>query len=133
MHKTENFADDLKKRYESCRLYGRLNYYAVYFFLVCAVTSSALATLSIAAELWGKSVNATLAAMPGIIYLVNKQFRFDERSKWWFEKFYAIEGLYRGLVREGKGEAEISKALSLSSKELAARWPGFEKKQKINS
>ena len=122
---TESFADDLKHRYEACRSRGRANYCAGYLFLVLAVSSSAIAALSVAAELWPKAVNAVLAAVPGTMYLVNRQFRFEERSKWWFEKFYVIEGLYRGIVREGRDEAEISKELTLESKALTARWPGF--------
>lgn len=122
---TESFADDLKQRYAACRLRGRANYCAAYLFLSLAVSSSAVATLSIAAEIWPKAVNSVLAALPGAIYLVNRQFRFEERSRWWFEKFYVIEGLYRGIVREGRGEAEISKELTHQSKLLAVRWPGF--------
>ena len=122
---TESFADDLRRRYESCRLRGRANYCAAYLFLVLAVFSSAIATLSVAAEIWPKAVNAVLAALPGAMYLVNRQFRFEERSKWWFEKFYVIESLYRGIAREKRDEAEISRELTLQSKALAARWPGF--------
>ena len=120
-----NFADDLQKRYEACRLRGRVNYTMAYVMFICAVASSAVATLSIAAEYFDKSVNATLAALPGIIYLANRQFRFEERAKWWFDKFYVIESLHRGLLRERRDESEISRELTRQSKELAARWPGF--------
>lgn len=122
---TESFADDLKRRYMACRVRGRANYCAAYFVLVLAVASSGLAALSVAAEIWPKAVNAVLAALPGAIYLVNRQFRFEERSRWWFEKFYVIEGLYRGIVREGRSESEISRELTHHSKLLTARWPGF--------
>jgi hypothetical protein len=122
---TESFAEDLRRRYEACRLRGRINYFAAYLFFILAVSSSAVATLSVAAEIWPKTINAILAALPGIMYLVNRQFRFEERSKWWFEKFYIIEGLYRGVVREKRDEAQISKELTLQSQALAARWPGF--------
>ena len=121
----ESFADDLKHRYEACQLKGHLNYYAAYAFLILAVLSSTAATLSIATDQWPKSVNALLAALPGIMYLTNRQFRFEERSKWWYEKFYVIEALYRAIVREGREEAEVSKELTIKSKELSARWPGF--------
>ena len=94
---------------------SRANYYAAYLLLTLAVSSSALATLSVSAEIWPKPVNAVLAALPGIAYLVNRQFGFEERSKWWFEKFYVIEGLFRGLVREKRDEADISKELTLQS------------------
>ena len=120
-----DFAEDLKQRYEACRWHGRVNYCAAYLFLILAVFCSAVATLSVAVGLWPKAVNAVLAALPGVMYLANRQFRFEERSKWWFEKFYGIESLYRGLVREGRDEAEISKELTLQSRTLAARWPGF--------
>src|SRR5271166_4079768 len=110
---TDDFAQDLRQRYEACRLRGRANYFAAYLFLILAVSASAVATLSVAAQLWPKAVNAVLAAMPGVLYLVNRQFRFEERSRWWFEKFYIIEALYRGLVRERKDEAEVSKELTL--------------------
>lgn len=122
---TESFAHDLKQRYEACLVRGRANYCAAYIFLILAVSSSAVATLSVAAEIWPKAINAVLAALPGAMYLINRQFRFEERSKWWFEKFYVIEGLYRGIVRERRDEAEVSKELTLQSKALAARWPGF--------
>ena|SRR5579875_473556 len=119
------FAEDLKQRYEACRWRGRVNYCAAYFFLILAVSCSAVATLSVAVGMWPKAVNAVLAALPGLMYLTNRQFRFEERSKWWFEKFYVIEGLYRGLVRERRDEVEVSKELTLQSRALAARWPGF--------
>jgi hypothetical protein len=125
MTTVESFSDDLRQRYEACRWRGRINYCAAYVFLLLAVLSSAVATLSIAAELWDKPVNAVLAALPGAMYLANRQFRFEERSKWWFDKFYIIEGLYRGVVREGRDEADVSRELTLKSKELATRWPGF--------
>ena len=96
-----------------------------YVFLILAVSSSGVATLSVAIGIWPKAVNAVLAALPGVMYLVNRQFRFEERSKWWFEKFYVIESLYRGLVREGRDEADLSKELTLQSSALGARWPGF--------
>ena len=125
MSRIGSFADDLRERYESCRWRGRVNYFAAYLFLVAAVCSSAVAALSVSMELWPKSVNAVLAAVPGAMYLVNRQFRFEQRSKWWFEKFYVIEGLYRGIVREKRDEAEISRELTVQSKALAGRWPGF--------
>ena len=125
MKAIEGFADDLRQRYEICRRRGRVNYCAAYLFFVVAVFSSGLAAFSVAVGMWPKAVNAGLAALPGAMYLVNRQFRFEERSKWWFDKFYVIEGLYRGIVRERRDEAEISRELTLRSKELAARWPGF--------
>lgn len=120
-----SFADDLRQRYEACRWRGQVNYCAAYVFLVLAVLSSAVAALSIAADVWPRTVNAVLAVLPGVMYLANRQFRFEERSKWWFDKFYVIEGLYRGIVRERRDEAEVSRELTLKSKALAARWPGF--------
>jgi hypothetical protein len=120
-----SFPEDLKQRYEACRWRGRMNYLAAYCFLILAVLSSAVATLSVAVEMWPKTVNALLAALPGVMYLTNRQFRFEERSKWWFEKFYVIEALYRGLVREGRDEADVSKELTRQSTTLNSRWPGF--------
>jgi hypothetical protein len=119
------FAEDLKHRYEGCRWRARVNYFAAYLFVIVAVSSSAAATLSVAIGMWPKAVNAVLAALPGVMVLVNRQFKFEERAKWWFEKFYGIEALYRGLVREGRNEAEISKELTQMSKTLGERWPGF--------
>ena len=125
MSGVESCAEDLKRRYEASRLRGRANYCAVYLLLVLAVSGSAAAAFSVAVGMWPKAVNAVLAALPGTIYLVNRQFRFEERSKWWFEKFYIIEGLYRGLVWEKKDPADISRELTCQSRALAQRWPGF--------
>jgi hypothetical protein len=102
-----------------------MNYVAAYAIFLAAVLGSAVATLSVAAELWPKAVNAVLAAVPGVMYLANRQFRFEERAQWWFDKFYVIEGLYRGLTREKRDEAEVSRELTRRSAELAAKWPGF--------
>jgi hypothetical protein len=43
---TLDFTEDLKQRYEACRWRGRLNYCAAYLFLILAVSSRAIATLS---------------------------------------------------------------------------------------
>ena len=125
MENSVNFSEDLQGRYEACRFRARVNYAAAYFSLIFAVATSALATFSISAEIFGKSANAILAAIPGAMYLANRQFRFEERAKWWFDKFYVIEGLYRGLVYEGRDQAGVSQELTEKSKELSARWPGF--------
>ena len=76
MTTVESFADDLRQRYEACRWRGRMNYGAAYVFLVFAVMSSAIAALSIAADVLPTTVNAVLAVLPGVMYLVNRQFRF---------------------------------------------------------
>lgn len=120
-----DFGEDLRRRYKSCRLRGRLNYLSAYAVLLLAVCGSGLATISIAVGLWPKPLNAVLAAFPGAMYLLNRQFRFEERSRWWFKKFYAIEALYRGLIRENRSEAEISQKLTEHSTKWADRWPGF--------
>jgi hypothetical protein len=125
MKPSDEFAKDLRRRYKACRWRARFNYFAAYFVLSFAVLGSAVATFSVAASLLPKEVNAVLAALPGVMYLANRQFRFEERSKWWFDKFYIIEGLYRGILREGRSEAEVSRELTSKSQELAARWPGF--------
>lgn len=125
MSRSIDFADDLQQRYKACRLRGRANYIAAYVIFLAAVTSSAAASLSVALSIWPKPVNAALAAVPGAMYLLGRQFRFHERAEWWFKKFYGIEGLYRSLVWEKRDEAEVSRELTAQSKLLAERWPGF--------
>jgi hypothetical protein len=122
---TVGFDEDLRRRYEACRRRGRANYWAAFFVLLIAVSGSALATVSIAIGIWPKHVNAILAAFPGAMYLLNRQFRFEERSRWWFKKFYAIEGLHRGLTRENRSETEISQELTEHSRKWIEKWPGF--------
>lgn len=123
-----NLAEDLKYRYNSCRIKGHINYYSAYALLFIAVLSSALATLSISIELFPKPINAILASFSGILYLINKQFKFEERAKWWYSKFYTIESLYRSLVFEDMPAAEVSKSLTQTSKELLEKWPGFSER-----
>ena len=125
MTTTSGFAEDLKKRYEGCRWRGRTNYFAHFLFLFLAVSCSGVATVSVAVELWPKAINAVLAGLPAVMYLVNRQFHFEAKSKWWFEKYYLIESLYRGVVYEGRDQAEISKELTSQSKTLGEKWPGF--------
>ncbi len=131
MGNTGDFGDDLRRRYEACRFRARVNYFAAYVVLLSAVCGSALATISIAIGLWPKPINAILAAFPGAMYLLNRQFRLEERSRWWFKKFYAIEGLHRGLLRENRTEAEISRPLTEHSAKWAERWPGFGEGPKV--
>jgi len=38
---------------------------------------------------------------------------------------YVIEGLSRGLIREKRDEAGVSRYITRRSPELAAKWPGF--------
>ncbi|QDP02295.1 hypothetical protein [Thalassotalea sp. PS06] len=121
----ESFSEDLKGRYLACRSLGKLNYVLAYLFLILATVSSAAAALSIALGYLSPAGNAALAGLPGILYVANRLFRFEEKSKWWYEKFYVIEGLYRELVREGQNEKTVSEELTVQSRELAKRWPGF--------
>jgi hypothetical protein len=125
MATTSDFAADLKQRYEACRFRGRANYFAHFLFLFLAVSCSGVATVSVAVELWPKAINAVLAGLPAVMYLINRQFHFEAKSKWWFEKYYIIESLFRGVVYERRDEVEISKELTSLSKSLTERWPGF--------
>lgn len=120
--------DDLRahlaERASRTRKHARKNYFAAYALFLIAITSSAAATISVSVGL-AKELSAILAAMPGIMLLVNNTLKLEARSRWHWNKAHRLEQLLRELVHEGRDLKEVSRELTNVEKEMEGVWPGF--------
>ena len=120
------FADELSSRIAGSESKARGNYHVAYFFIIIGVVASSAATISVAASVLSPVINATFATLPGIVVMVLNTFKFEARSKWWWQKnFYLLE-LQAELKMDGSNESEIKKKMAKFLLEHSKDWPGFE-------
>jgi hypothetical protein len=122
---TSELEQDLAGRVAGCGLRHRLNYFFAYAFLVVGVVASAWATVAVAAGTQNPSLNAVLAALPGVSVMVLSTFKFSDRADWWSKKGQRLDGLRRGLRDERRQVDEVSRELTAFLQEHSERWPSF--------
>lgn len=114
------FEAELKQIIEDCQRWARRNYIFAHTVFVVSVLGSFIAAVLASGELgkeWlgdsgNKAATAILAALPGLMLLLNNTLRFEDRTKWFWRK-----------VRDtGEGVSELSKSFSEESEKLEAEW-----------
>ena len=94
------------------------------WILWIAILSSFAATISVAFQKMPKWAIAILAAIPALSLMVDKTFRYRERSLW--HELYSVElqNLRDDLEINHAKEADIAKNLRKLRTDMQARWPG---------
>ena len=120
------FVQDLARRIASSESKAIVNYRIAYLFVILGVLSSVVATISVAAGVLTPVINATLAALPGIIVMILNTFKFESRSKWWWTKNFRLIDLQSELEQEPARESEIKKKMANFLLEHSKEWPCFD-------
>lgn len=77
-------------------------------------------------EITVKAILTVLTAVPATVLLVNNTIRFEERTKWFWNKTRKTEKLLRELkYSPATDAARISTAFSTLSEELENQWPAL--------
>jgi hypothetical protein len=95
--------------------------------LLVGVVASAAATIAVGTGSLTKEINATLAAIPGIIAAVLNTFKFEARARWWWKKHSRFQQAVYPLQHEGADEKVISQELSKFLIQHEEEWPSFGK------
>ncbi len=125
--------DELSSTISDCARWARRNDIVAHAVFAVSVFGSLAATVLAAGEL-GKTLlgdtgnrvaTAVLAAIPGLMLLINNTLRFEERTKWFWRKARIAERYFR-KVRDGAPDAAaLSDAYSAECERLEAEWPAF--------
>jgi hypothetical protein len=68
-----------------------------------------------------------VAAIPGIVAVVNNTLRFDERASWLGRYVVETASWFHAIKYQSRDVAEISKGWTDFRREHEGRWPGFGK------
>ena len=109
---------------------GRRNYSAHYLLSIAAVLASFFAGLSVALDWFGKDVLAVLSAIPAAVIIASERFQLGERTKWSYNKVYALKEVLSAIDYEGLSEAGASKRRSTIDIDFEQRWPGINQASK---
>lgn len=109
---------------------GRRNYSAHYLLSIAAVLASFFAGLSVALDWFGKDVLAVLSAIPAAVIIASERFHLGERTKWAYNKVFALKGILSAIDYEGLSDADASKHRSTVDIDFEQRWPGIQQASK---
>jgi H+/gluconate symporter-like permease len=118
---------ELTQRAATCGRQYRFNSWLATAILAVAVGSSAVTTISVAAELLPKVTTAVIAALPAVCVGALNTFRFQERSEWWSEKSVEIDGFLQALRYQHKDETTVSWELMEFQRRHNQKYPGLGK------
>jgi hypothetical protein len=117
---------DLAGRIAASKTRGKRSQFEAYVFITIGVAASAAATISVAAEANTPTINATLTAIPGIVVMVLKTFKFEQQSKWWWEKYHGLLKIQAEQKPDGSNTIEIERQVAAFLSKHYEKWPGPE-------
>ncbi|WPK02941.1 hypothetical protein R6U79_12055 [Pseudomonas putida] len=128
-----SFEKDLKRIIKDGQRWARRNYFLAHSIFIISVFGSFTASILASGELgkaflgeqWNQVTTAFLAALPGLMLLLNNTLRFEERAKWQWRKVRLAERYYRQVRDTGQGVSELSMRFSEESEKLESEWPAF--------
>jgi len=132
---SQHFEQKLHETAEDCARRARCSYRWTHVVFIASVLGSFAAAVLVAGDLGesllgptaNKAVTAALAALPGLMLLINNTLRFEERTKWFWRKARLAERYHRQL-RDGTdpGVSPLSRSCSEECEKLEAEWPAFD-------
>jgi hypothetical protein len=122
----EECKQDLDTRIKGSAAGGNINKMFANVFVAIGVCASAITTISVAAGTLTPFMNAVLAALPGIVVMVLKTFKFEQRSRWWWEKYHGVLDIKAGLLPDGSNEREINRQLAKFLTEHHKKWTDLD-------
>lgn len=80
----ETFENELQSTLKQCAKWSRRNYTYAHVVFFLSILGSFAASVLAAAEYQAKDITAALAALPGLVLIINTTLRFEERTKWFW-------------------------------------------------
>jgi len=121
----EELLKQIQEDIDGCRRRARHNYYAAYTLFVLALGGTVAATF-ISASQSPPWLRALVTAIPGVVVLIHGTLKFQQKSRWYWNRVRKFESLVRKAKYEGVGLPEVSREFSAISEKLEDDWPTFE-------
>lgn len=122
----DTFDQELRNTIEQCTKWAKRNYVYAHVVFILSVLGSFVAAVLAAAEYHNAALTSALAALPGLMLLINNTLRFEERTKWFWRKIRMTEGYYRKIRDAGDPKTDaLSASYSEDAEKLEMDWPAF--------
>ncbi len=120
------FEQELLESIKNSSKWARRNYIYAHVIFILSVLGSFTASIFATTDFEYKSITAILAALPGLMLLINNTLRFEERTKWFWRKARMSESYYRKLRDANNPKTDaLSSKYSEESEKLEMEWPAF--------
>jgi hypothetical protein len=117
--------DELGKAAAYARSCAKRNYILAYMMSIIMVATSISACVIGSLGNEYRIFASSLAAFPAAMVGVSSIFKFEEKSKWFWQKTKLLESLLRSLTYEAADPAEISKQFSNVEINMEKEWITF--------
>ena len=119
----ESLLSELDKEIAKREKWSRSDFGLAQLVYCIGLTASALGVLAVAIGGTHPAVLACLAAIPGIVLMIDRTFQMQTRAKWNFTYRHRVVELRRRLLYEGAPCAEISRRFSQLDQSMEGIFP----------
>ena len=124
--KVTELAHKISTRLTKEAIWARRNFYIAQLFVWLAIISSFGTAIASATNKVPSIIIALLAAIPGTIILIDKNFSFARRAQWHYVMRAKLEQLENSLRFESATPEATSKAYSSITIEMEQTYPGMD-------
>jgi hypothetical protein len=116
----DTLEDDLQDKARSLFLIASINHTLSYALTILAAFASIAASLALSLKFEPTWLSAILAAVPAGALIVQNAVKFEDRSRWQWDKSYRIKDLLFQLHEGGDRKEIRSKYLKLNTEALGS-------------
>lgn len=116
---------EIKNEIKIRKVYSRFDYILNHILVFITVISSAFAGFSQIFGYNNSAVIASIAAIPAFILLLQKTFKWEQRSDWHWDYRRRLISIHREMRDQGLSPAEASKKINKLEEQLSGSFPGL--------
>ena len=116
---------ELEDRGQYTKTWAKLNFAIAHVLFMLAIVASFGTTL-IATTTASRVAVALLAAIPGLVILIDRAFSFGRRADWFYQYDNEIAALIRQLRDQDGDPAKVSQQLTATAKEMERLFPAMQ-------
>jgi hypothetical protein len=121
----DTLEEDLRAKARVLFRLGNTNHVLSYLLTALAALGSIIATLAVSLQWGDNSLRTVLAVLPAAALAIQKSFKFEEKSRWQWDKSYRVTDLLLQL-HEGGDRKAIRVAYLKINTEALGFFPRFE-------
>ncbi|MCK6263834.1 hypothetical protein KP803_11190 [Vibrio sp. ZSDE26] len=116
---------EIKSEIKNRRNYSRFDFILNHVLVLITVIASSFAGFSQVFGYDNSPVIAAVASIPAFIILLQKTFKWEQRSEWHWDYRRRLISIHREMRDQGLSPSEASKKVNKLEEQLAGSFPGL--------
>jgi hypothetical protein len=120
-----SLSDEIDQEIGRRLIYAKADFVWNHFIVLIIALASAFPAFAEIFDLGRPRLVATVAAIPGLLVLLQRTFLWHERGEWHWDYRRRLKAIRRRVRDQGMSEADASKAVNELEATLAGTFPGL--------